>query len=88
MEDSDPEGVLHTEENSNTTNKEVDLIMATIPDLEARGYFGPRRKRPSTTAVMRAPRRRASSVVQQTFRATNTGGREDRFPPFNLETDI
>jgi hypothetical protein len=32
MEDSDPEGVLHTEENSNITNAEVDLIMATMPD--------------------------------------------------------
>jgi hypothetical protein len=39
MEDSELEGVLHTEENSNTTNTKVDLIMATMPDPEARGYF-------------------------------------------------
>jgi hypothetical protein len=46
MEDSEPERVLHIEENSNTTNIEVDLIMATMPDPEARGYFDPRRSRP------------------------------------------
>ena len=39
MEDSKQEGVLHTKENSSTTNTEVDLIMATMPDPEAQGYF-------------------------------------------------
>jgi hypothetical protein len=50
--------------------------------------FGPCRSRPSTAAVTRAPRKRASSVAQQTFGATSTGGGEDRFPPFNPENDI
>ena len=88
IEDSELEQVFHIEENSNTTNTEVDLIMATMPDLEAQGYFGPRRSRPSTIAVTRAPRRTALSAAQQTFRATNSGGGEDRFPPFNPENDI
>jgi hypothetical protein len=88
MEDSEPEGVLHTEENFNTANTEVDLIMATMPDPEARGYFNPRRSRPSTVAMTRAPRKRASSTTQQTFGATSSGRREDRFPPFNPENDI
>jgi hypothetical protein len=41
--------------------------MATMPDPKARGYFGPRKSRPLTVAVTRAPRRRASSAAQQTF---------------------
>jgi hypothetical protein len=51
--------------------------MATMPDPEARGYFVPRRSRPSTATVTRVPRRRASSVVQQKFGATSTRGGED-----------
>jgi hypothetical protein len=88
MEDSDPEGVFHTEENSNIMNEEVDFIMATMPDPEARGYFGPCRSRLSTAAVTRAPRKRASSAAQQTFGTTSTGRGDDRFPPLNPETDI
>ena len=88
MEDLDPEGVFHNEENSNTTNVEVDLIMATMLDPEARRCFGPRRSRPSTTGVTRALRRRASGTSQQTFGATSTRGGEDRFPLFNPESDI
>jgi hypothetical protein len=86
VEASEIEGVLHTEDHSR--NREVDLIMATMPDLEARGYFGPRRNRPSTVGVTRTPRRRASSAVQQTVEATSGEGGEDRFPPFNPENDI
>jgi hypothetical protein len=86
VEDSEMERVLHTEDHSR--NREVDFIMATMLDLEARGYFGPHRNRPSTVAVMRAPRRRASSAVQQTVGATSSEGGEDRFPPFNPENDI
>jgi hypothetical protein len=70
VEDSEMERVLHTEDHSR--NREVDFIMATMLDLEARGYFGPHRNRPSTVAVMRAPRRRASSAVQQTVGATSS----------------
>jgi hypothetical protein len=70
MLDLEMKGVLHIEDHSRNT--EVDLIMATMPDPEARGYFGPRRSRPSTVAVTRAPRRRASSVVQQIVEATRS----------------
>jgi hypothetical protein len=80
------EGVLHTEDHSR--NREVDLIMATMRDPEARRYFGPRRNRPSIVAVTRAPRRRASSAAQQTIGATRGEGGEDRFLPFNPENDI
>jgi hypothetical protein len=86
MEDLETEGVLHTEDHSRNT--EVDLIMATMPDPKARGYFGPHRSRPSAVVVTRAPRKRASSTAQQTVRATSSEGGEDRFPPFNPENDI
>jgi hypothetical protein len=86
VEDMETEGVLHTEDHSR--NREVDLIMATMPGLEARGYFGPHRSRPSTVAMTRAPRRRASSATQQTIGATSGERGEDWFPPFNLENDI
>jgi hypothetical protein len=86
MEDSELEGVLHTKGHSRNT--EVDLIMVTMPNPEARGYFGPCRSKPSTVAVPRAPRRRASSAAQQTVGATYKGRGEDWFPPFNPENDI
>jgi hypothetical protein len=86
VEDSETKGVLHTEDHSR--KREMDLIMATMLDPEARGYFGPRRNRPSTVVVTRAPRRRASSATQQIVRATSSEGGEDRFLPFNPENDI
>jgi hypothetical protein len=86
MEDLETEGVLYTEDHSR--NREVDLIMATMPDPEAKRYFGPCKSRPSTVAVTRAPKKRASSVAQQTVEATSDEGGEDRFPPFNPENDI
>ena len=61
VEDIETKRVLHTEDHSR--NREVDLIMATMPDPEARRYFGPRRNRPSTVAMTRAPRKRASSAA-------------------------
>jgi hypothetical protein len=62
--------------------------MATMPDPETRGYFGPWRSRPSIVSVMRAPRRRASTTVEQTVRASSDKGVHDQFPPFNPESDI
>jgi hypothetical protein len=64
------------------------LIMATIPDPEARGYFGPRRSRPTTVLSTRAPRRRATSASPLTVGAGTSAGGEDRFPAFNPETNI
>ena len=69
------EGVLHIEDH--TRNKEVDLIMVAMLDLEARGYFGPRKNRPSTVAMMRYSRRRPSNLAQQTVGATNSKGGEE-----------
>jgi hypothetical protein len=86
VEDSAPEGEVHTEDRSSPT--EVGLIMATMPDLEARGYFGPRRSRPATVPGTRAPRRRATSASPLTVGAGTSAGGEDRFPAFNLETNI
>jgi hypothetical protein len=64
------------------------LIMATIPDLEARRYFGPRRSRPATITGTRAPRRRAISTSPVTVGARTSVGGKDRFPAFNPGTDI
>jgi hypothetical protein len=86
VEDSAPEVEVHTEDRSSTA--EVGLILAAMPDPEARGYFGPRRSRPATIPGTRAPRRRATSTSPVTVEAgTNVGG-VDRFPAFNPRTNI
>jgi hypothetical protein len=86
MEDSAPEGEVRTEDRSSLA--EVGLIIATMPDPEARRYFGPRRSRPATVPGTRAPRRRATSAGPLTIGAGTSAGREDRFPAFNPEIDI
>jgi hypothetical protein len=86
MEDSVPEVEVRTEDCSSPT--EVGLIMATMPNPEARGYFGPRRSRPATIPGTRAPRRRAISASPLTVGAGTSIGGEDRFPTFNPEIDI
>jgi hypothetical protein len=86
VEDLDPEVEVQTEDRSSTA--EVGLIMATMPDPKARGYFGPRRSRPTTIPGMRAPRRRATSTSLVTVGAGTNAGGEDRFPAFNPGTDI
>jgi hypothetical protein len=86
MEDSAPEIEVHTEDRSSPA--EVGLIMATMPDPEARGYFGPHRSRPTTVPGTRAPRTRATSASPLTVGAGTSTGGEDRFPAFNPETDI
>jgi hypothetical protein len=86
VEDSVPEVEVRTEDRSSTA--EVGLIMATMPDPKARGYFGPRRSRPTTIPGTRAPRRRATSTSPVTVGAGTNAGGEDRFPAFNLGTDI
>jgi hypothetical protein len=86
VEDSAPEVEVRTEDQSSIA--EVGLIMATMPNPEATGYFRPRRSRPATILGTRAPRRRATSTSPVTVGAgTNIGG-EDRFPAFNPRTDI
>jgi hypothetical protein len=86
VEDSALEVQVRTEDRSSPT--EVGLIMATMPDSEARGYFGPRRNRPTTIPGTRAPRRRATSTSPLTVGAGTSARGEDRFPAFNPETDI
>jgi hypothetical protein len=86
VEDSALEVEVRTEDRSSPA--EVGLIMATMPDPEAKGYFGPRRSRPATIPGTRAPRRRATSVSPLTVGAGTSVGGEDRFPAFNPGTDI
>jgi hypothetical protein len=74
MDESGMGAVVHTEEDSNRMSTEVDLIMVTMPDPETRGYFGPRRIRPLTISITRAPRRRASTATEQIVGASNGGG--------------
>ena len=59
-----------------------------MPDLEARGYFGPRRNRPTIVLGTKAPRGRATSANPLTDGASTNKGGEDRFPALNPETDI
>jgi hypothetical protein len=86
VEDSASEEEVRTEDWSSPA--EVGLIMATMPNPEARRYFGPRRSKPATIPGMRAPRRRATSASPLTVGARTSTGGEDRFPAFNPETDI
>jgi hypothetical protein len=86
VEDSALEVEVRTEDRSSIA--EVGLIMATMPDPEARGYFGPRRSRPATIPSTRAPRRRATSTSPVIVGAGTSAGGEDRFPAFNPGTDI
>jgi hypothetical protein len=86
VEDSTPEVEVRTEDRSSPA--EVGLIMATMPDLEVRGYFGPRRSRPATIPGTRALRRRTTSASPLTVGVGSSGGGEDRFPAFNPRTDI
>jgi hypothetical protein len=78
VKDSALEGEVHTEDWSNLV--EVGLIMATMPDLEARGYFGPRRSRPTTVLGTRAPRRRATSARFLHSWSRNQRRRRGSFP--------
>jgi hypothetical protein len=66
----------------------VGLIMATMPNPEARGYFGPCRSRSATVPGTRAPRRRATSASPLTVGAVTSTGGEDYFPTFIPEIDI
>jgi hypothetical protein len=86
VEDLALELEVQTEDQSSPT--EVGLIMATMPDPEAREYFGPRRSRPATIPHTRAPRRRAISTSPLTVRVGTNAGGEDFFLAFNPETDI
>jgi hypothetical protein len=86
VEDSAPEVEVRTKDRSSPM--EVGLIIATMPDPEARWYFGPCRSRPATIPGTRAPRRRATSASPLTVGTGTSAGGEDRFLAFNPETDI
>jgi hypothetical protein len=86
VKDSASEVEVRIEDRSSPT--EVGLVMVTMPDPEARGYFGPRRSRPTTVPGTRALRKRATSASPLTVKAGTSVGGEDRFPAFNPEIDI
>ena len=67
---------------------EVGLIMGTMPNPEARGYFRPCRNRPAIVPRTRAPGKKATTASLLSIGAGTNVRREDRFPAFNLETNI
>ena len=85
---TEPDGMVEGDDDTNAMNTEVGLIMATMPNPEARRYFGPRRGRPSAVAVTTVPRRRVVVAMDGATTTTSTVGAEDPFPPFNPESDI
>lgn len=66
----------------------VDQIVAMLPNPEGRGYFGPRRGRPSNHAVRRAPRTEHEHDVEETAEGLADERNFDPFPPFNPSSDI
>ena len=64
------------------TNVVVNLIMATMTNPEPRGYFGPRKGRPFTTAVMRTPKRNMGRGRGPTSFTTTLEATDDYFPVF------
>lgn len=78
-------------ENTNAETREitvVDQIVGMLPSAEARGYFGPRRERPSNQAVHTARRTRRHCVNEEISARDQEGGSSDPFPSFNPQTDI
>jgi hypothetical protein len=73
---------------TSNTNAVVDSIMATMPNPEPRGYFGPRKGRPSTAAVTRTPRRTGTEVVGQASSTATLEATDDPFPVFNPARDL
>jgi hypothetical protein len=66
----------------------VDHIVAMLPNAEARGYFGPRRGRPSNQAVRRAQRTECNHVEERAEQRVRDESNHDPFPPFNPQSDI
>jgi hypothetical protein len=66
-ETQDPEHRQHESDTSRTEEAVNNQILALLPDPAPRGFFGPKRLRPSTAAMTKAPRRmntkRPSSIA-------------------------
>jgi len=70
-------------------NAAVDLIMATMPNPQRRGYFGPRKDRPPQETSRRLARRRSTRAKNNDLAPEVVqDANEDAFPPFNLGNDI
>jgi hypothetical protein len=85
---TEPDGVVEGDDDKNAMNTEVSLIIATMPNPEARWYFGPHNERPSAVAVTTALRRIIVVAMDGARTTTSTIGAEDPFPPFNSKSDI
>lgn len=72
----------------NMMSAEVQSIMATMPNPEARGYFGPRRNKPAQVSGTRAPRRRRTNEGTETVATTRAEVEEDPFPMFEPQEDL
>lgn len=88
IENAQPEELLQSGQNLNAIIRSTDLILSTMPDPEGRGYFGPRRGRPSTVSVRRTPNQNRDVGIGQTSTRMHTSGTEDPFPPFDPTSDI
>jgi hypothetical protein len=86
VEDSALEVEICTKDRSSPAK--VGLIMVTMPDPEARWYFGPRRSRLATIPGTRASRKRATSASPLIVGVGTSVGGEDRFPAFNPGTPL
>ena len=66
----------------------VDLIMATMPNPERRGYFGPCRDRPAQEGSRRVTGGRNRGVRIEAPPTAVEGASKDPFPAFNPNSDI
>jgi hypothetical protein len=80
-ETQDPENRQHESDASRIEEVVNNQILALLPDPAPRGFFGPKKLRPSTVVVTKAPRRmntkRASGIAQP------SSVEEDPFPEFD-----
>ena len=75
-------------EGNGLDNASVDVIMATMPNPERRGYFGPRKNRPPQEASRRLTGGRRRGHRNEGLCGIVQSPTEDPFPPFNLENDV
>jgi len=85
---TEPDGVVEGDDDTNTIDIKVGLIIATMPNPKARQYFSLRKGRPSAMAMTTVPRRKTIIAMDGAITTTCIVGAEDPFPPFNLESDI
>ena len=66
----------------------VDLIMATMPNIERRGYFGPRKDKPPSEPSQRLIVRKKKVRTSTTITEVVCNEDRDCFPPYNPKADI